>query len=158
MTSPGLAVARSGATSLVLTRTFAAPPALVFAALTRPDLLRRWHGAHGWRLTECEVDLRAGGAWRFVSLGPDGAEMAMSGVFHEVVPPVRIVQTEVHRGWTDGAALVTTELAETGGRTAMTVTVEYSSPEVREQALRSPMRRGAGEAYDRLETLLAQEK
>lgn len=158
MTSPhtghGLRVVASGSTSLVLTRTFDAPAPLVFAALTEPDLLRRWHGARGWRLTACEVDLRPGGAWRFVSAGPAGAEMELHGLFHEVEPPVRLVQTEVHRDWAEGEALVTTVLDETDGCTAMTVTARYSSAEVRDAVVRSPMERGAGEGYDRLATLL----
>lgn len=116
MTSPhtghGLRVVASGSAGLVLTRTFAAPAPLVFAALTEPDLLRRWHGARGWRLTACEVDLRPGGAWRFVSTGPAGAEMELHGHFHEVDPPARLVQTEIHRDWADGEALVTTELSK----------------------------------------------
>ncbi|WP_082309893.1 SRPBCC family protein [Nonomuraea sp. SBT364] len=159
MTSPhpglGLRVVASGTTDLVLTRTFAAPAPLVFAALTQPELLRRWHGARGWRLTVCEVDLRPGGAWRFVSTGPADAEMALYGLFREVVPPVRLVQTEIHRDWPDGEALVITVLDETDGRTAMTVTARYSSSEIRDAVVRSPMERGAGEGYDRLAALLA---
>nr|WP_240687399.1 SRPBCC domain-containing protein [Amycolatopsis suaedae] len=86
MTFPhtGLRVTASGSTDLVLTRAFAAPASLVFAALTEPGLLRRWHGARGWHLTTCEVDLRPGGAWKFVSTGPDGTEMVIHGWFHEV--------------------------------------------------------------------------
>ncbi|MEV0584887.1 SRPBCC family protein [Nonomuraea sp. NPDC050310] len=159
MTSPhpglGLRVVASGTTDLVLTRAFAAPAPLVFAALTQPDLLRRWHGARGWRLTVCEVDLRPGGAWRFVSTGPAGAEMELHGLYHEVVPPVRLVQTEIHRDWAEGEALVTTVLAETDGHTAMTVTARYSSAEIRDAVVRSPMERGAGEGFDRLAALLA---
>lgn len=158
MTLPGLQVIETGTAGLVLTRKFAAPADLVFAALTQPELLRRWHGAHGWHLTGCDVDLRPGGAWRFVSHGPDGAEMEMYGVFREVEPPGRLVQTEIHRGWPEGAALVTTVLTETGGHTTMTVTAQYPSKEIRDQVVRSPMRRGAGEAYDRLASLLDHEK
>ncbi|MGH8877248.1 MAG: SRPBCC family protein [Stackebrandtia sp.] len=145
-----LRVVASGQRDLVLNRAFAAPAPLVFATLTRPNLLRRWHGANGWQLTVCEVDLRVGGAWRFVSSGPDGAEMEMRGLFREVEPPVRLVQTEIRDDWTDGAALVTTVLDEADGRTAMTVTVQYSTTEIRDLVLRSPMERGAGEAYERL--------
>ena len=57
---------------IVLTRVFDAPRHLVFDALTKPELLKRWYGARGWNLVVCEVDLRVGGAWRFVSRGPDG--------------------------------------------------------------------------------------
>lgn len=155
MMSAGLQVVARGATDIVLTRTFTAPARLVFAALTQPDLLRRWHGARGWRLEVCEVDLRPDGAWRFVSRGPDGSEMDMHGIFREVVEPVRLVQTEIHAGWTGGDALVTTVLDEAHGSTTMTINVQYSSPEIRDQVLRSPMQRGAGEAYDRLADVLS---
>lgn len=151
-----LRVVASGTTDLVLTRDFAAPASLVFDALTQPELLRRWHGARGWRLTVCEVDLRPGGAWRFVSTGPGGAEMTLSGEYREIRPPGRLVQTETHDGWTEGTALVTTELTGTPGRTTMTVTSRYPSPEVRDVIARSPMERGAGEAFDRLAALLAE--
>jgi uncharacterized protein YndB with AHSA1/START domain len=152
----GLRVSARGDTDLVLTRTFAAPAPLVFAALTEPDLLPRWHGARGWQLTVCEVDLRPGGAWRFVSTGPGGAEMEMYGEFREIAPPVRLVQTEIHSGWPEGEALVTTVLDDTAGTTAMTVTARYSSSEIRDQVVRSPMERGAGEAYNRLAAVLEQ--
>ncbi|HEX4701929.1 MAG TPA: SRPBCC family protein [Pseudonocardiaceae bacterium] len=156
MTPHGLRVVAAGASDLVLTRTFAAPAPLVFDALTRPELLRRWYGAHGWRLTGCEVDLRPGGAWRFVSRGPEGASMVQHGVFRDIVPPQRLVQTEIHDDWPAGEALITTVLAEdeTAGHTAMTITARYSSAEIRDQVVRSPMERGAGESYDRLAALL----
>ncbi|MFI0487085.1 SRPBCC domain-containing protein [Actinomadura sp. 9N215] len=60
---------------------------------TAPPLARR----RGWRLTVCEVDPRPGGAWRFGSTGPAGAEMELHGLFRQVVPPVRLIQTEIHR-------------------------------------------------------------
>ncbi|GAA1290591.1 ATPase [Planotetraspora silvatica] len=152
----GLSVTTPSDTELVLTRTFAASRPLVFDAFTRPELLRRWHGARGWHLVVCEIDLRPGGAWRFVSRGPDGAEMGLSGVYHEVEPPYRLVHTESHTGWEEGAALVTTVFDESHGRTTMNTTVRYSSREIRDSVLRTPMKRGAGEAYDRLAEVLSE--
>ncbi|WP_329093713.1 MULTISPECIES: SRPBCC family protein [unclassified Streptosporangium] len=150
----GLTVRAVSDTDLVLTRTFAAPRRLVFDAFTRPELLRRWHGARGWHLVVCEIDLRPGGVWRFVSRGPEGAELGHGGVFHEVAAPGRLVQSEVHDGWEEGEALVTTVFDERDGRTAMTTTVRYPSREARDGVLRTPMKRGAGEAYDRLAEML----
>ncbi len=43
--------------------------------MTKPELLKRWHGAQGWNLIECAVDLRVGGDWRIVSQGPGGMMM-----------------------------------------------------------------------------------
>ena len=75
---------------IVLTRVFDAPRHLVFDALTKPELLKRWFGPRGWSLVVCDVDLRVGGAWRFVLRGPDGTEMGMSGIYREIARPERI--------------------------------------------------------------------
>lgn len=64
---------------LVATRSFDAPRELVFEAWTSPGLLRRWYGPRGWSLVVCEIDLRVGGAWRFVSRKPDGREVGQRG-------------------------------------------------------------------------------
>ncbi|MCW2882004.1 MAG: Activator of Hsp90 ATPase 1 family protein [Sphaerisporangium sp.] len=152
----GLSVTAPSDTELVLSRTFAASRELVFDAFTRPELLRRWHGARGWHLVVCEIDLRPGGAWRFVSRGPAGAELGHGGVYREVEAPARLVQTEVYDGWDAGPTLVTTVLDEGDGRTAMTTTVRYPSRDVRDSVLQTPMERGAGEAYDRLAELLSE--
>src|SRR5439155_25403833 len=86
---------------IVMTRVFDAPRGLVFDAMTKPELLKRWlFGPPGWSMVVCEDDPRVGGAFRWVWRGPDGAEMAMRGVYREVVPPERIVRTESFEvGW-----------------------------------------------------------
>lgn len=152
----GLVVSAPSDTEVLLSRTFDAPRRRVFDAFTRPELLRQWHGARGWRLAVCEIDLRPGGAWRFVSHGPGGAEMGHGGVFHEVDAPARLVQSEIRDGWEAGEALVTTVFHERDGRTAMNTTVRYPTRAIRDSVLRSPMRRGAGESYDRLDDLLSE--
>lgn len=150
-----LAVATPSDTEIVLTRVFAAPRRLVFDALTTPDLLVRWHGAQGWNLVGCEVDLRVGGAWRFVSRGPGGAEMTMSGVYREVDPPARLVHTEALDQGDAGEALVTMVLDEQGGRTTLTTTIRYPTRELRDAVVATRMAGGVGESYDRLADVLA---
>ena len=76
---------------LVVTRVFDAPRALVFAAFTTPELLKRWYGPDGWSMVICEIDLRTGGAWRFVSRRPNGKEVGQHGIYREIVAPERIV-------------------------------------------------------------------
>lgn len=142
-------------TEIVLTREFDAPRHLVFDALTKPELLARWFGARGWRLVHCEIDLRAGGAWRFASRGPGGASMAQGGVYREVVPPDRLVYTESFDDqWYPGESTVSHALVERDGRTTLTTTLRYPSREVRDIVLRSPMERGVSESYERLAALL----
>ncbi len=141
---------------IVLTRDFDAPRALVFDAWTKPELLKRWLGPQGWSLVVCEIDLRVGGAWRYVMHGPDGAVMGMRGVYREIVPPERLVSTEsFDEPWSQGESLVTTVLVQQGGKTRVTTTVLYPSPEARDAVISSNMERGLAEGYDRLAELLA---
>jgi uncharacterized protein YndB with AHSA1/START domain len=140
-----------------VTRDFDAPRRLVFDAFTRPELVRRWLlGPPGWTMPLCEIDLRVGGAYRYVWRSEkDGAQMGMSGVFREIVPPERIVATEkFDDAWYPGVALDTTVFVETGGITRATITVLYASQEARDTARRSGMEYGMAAGYDRLEALL----
>jgi len=150
-----LKVETRGDREIVMTRVFDAPRELVFKALTTPELLKRWFGPHGWTLTECEVDLRVGGAWRFLSKGPDGRTMGMRGVYREIVPPERIQYTESFDEWAEqGSALITTTLAERDGRTTLTCVSLAPSREVRDAVIRTGMEHGAAETYDRLADML----
>jgi uncharacterized protein YndB with AHSA1/START domain len=154
----GLRVTTPTDREIVMTRVFDAPRALVFEALTRPALLRCWLlGPPGWTLPVCEIDLKVGGALRFVWRGPDGTEMGMNGVYREVAPPERLVHTELFdTDWTGGETLVTTVLREqAGGGTTLTSTVLYSSREARDAALRTGMEQGVAASYDWLAELLA---
>lgn len=137
---------------IAMTRVFEAPRNLVFDAWTKPELLKRWLGVrNGWSLAVCEIDLRVGGAYRYVWRGPDGAEMGMGGVYREIVPPERLVATEsFDDAWYPGQALDTIVLVEHGGKTTATTTVHYESREARDAVLQSDMDRGVAESYDKL--------
>jgi uncharacterized protein YndB with AHSA1/START domain len=142
---------------IAMTRVFDAPRNLVFDAWTKPELLKRWLGVRGgWTFAVCEVDLRVGGAYRFVWRGPDGTEMGMGGVYREIARPGRLVATEKFDDpWYEGEALDTTVLVEKGGKTTVTTTVLYASRDVRDAVLKSPMEKGVAESYDKLAELLA---
>src|SRR5262245_58096521 len=112
---------------IVITRVVDAPRRLVFEAFTNPVHVPHWMlGPQGWTMPVCEIDLRPGGAWRFVWRHTDGSEMAMHGVYQEIVPPERLVSTEVWGGdWPE--ALNTLILTEEGGRTTIVTQVLYTS-------------------------------
>jgi len=57
---------------IVITRVVDAPRRLVFAAYTNPEHVARWYGPSTMTLVVCDIDLRPGGAWRFILRGPDG--------------------------------------------------------------------------------------
>jgi uncharacterized protein YndB with AHSA1/START domain len=153
-----LKVEARGDREIVMTRAFDAPRELVFDALTKPELLKRWFGAiEGWSLAVCEVDLRVGGAYRYLWRGPDGSQMGMRGVFREIVRPERIVNTEqFDESWYPGGAVETTTLVEKGGTTTLTATVRYDSREARDAVLKSPMEQGVAAGYDILDQFLAE--
>lgn len=143
---------------IVMTREFDAPRQLVFDAHTKPEHIVRWFGLRGEQMPVCEVDLRVGGRWRYVLSAP-GGEMGIYGIYQEIVPPERLVTTEVFEGEffeAMGSGTVNTMvLEEHDGKTTMTLTVNYRTKEQRDAVLASPMEQGAGESFDRLEELLA---
>jgi uncharacterized protein YndB with AHSA1/START domain len=158
MTNTGtLQVTTPSEREIAMARAFDAPSDLVFDAWTKPELLSRWLGVRaGWSMAVCEVDLKVGGAYRFVWRGPDGNEMGMGGVYREIVRAERLVATEKFDDpWYAGEALDTTVFVEEGGQTTVTTTVLYASQEVRDAVLESGMDRGVAESYDTLDELLA---
>src|SRR5438105_9394541 len=144
---------------IVLTRIFNAPRSLVFDAMSKAHLLQRWlSGPPGWSMVACENDPRVGGVFRHVWRNIDGREMAMRGVYREVVPPERIVRTESFEFGGDpraGEQVGTLVLTEQGGKTTLTLTVRYPSKEARDAAIASGMERGVAASYDSLAELLA---
>ena len=134
-----------------MTRDFNAPRRLVWEAWTKPEHVPHWMlGPEGWTMPVCEIDLRPGGAWHFVWRRGDGTEMEMRGVYEEVAPPERLVNTESWGAdWPE--TLNTLVLSEQDGKTTtMTTTILYPSKEARDAALQTGMKDGASVSFDRL--------
>ncbi len=140
-----------------ITRTFDAPAALVFEAWTTPAFVRRWWGFESSPLIVCDIDLRAGGAWRYVTREPDGAELGWHGTFLEIDPPHRLVSTEVFEGYPDGEARNTLTLTPApDGTTNLLIKVLHTSKENRDGHIASGMESGLQHTLDRLDDLLLQ--
>jgi uncharacterized protein YndB with AHSA1/START domain len=155
--SSTFSITAHGDREIVVTRVFDAPRRLVFDAYTKPELVKRWLlGPDGWSMPVCEIDLRAGGKYRYVwKNDADGREMGMSGIYREVMAPERIVATEIFdEAWYPGEALGTIVLVERDGKTTLTQTILYNSRETRDAVLKSPMQTGMAASYDRLEKVL----
>ena len=157
MTAPTLLITTPTDREIAMTRVFDAPRSLVFDAMTKPELMKRWyHGPDGWILSVCEVDLRVGGRYRCVWSGEGKKDMAMGGEYREIVVPERIVQTEqFEKAWYPGEAIITLEFAEQDGKTTFTGTMTYDTREIRDAVAKSGMERGVTASYDRLADLLA---
>jgi uncharacterized protein YndB with AHSA1/START domain len=149
-----LKVATPSDREVELTRIFAAPRHLVFDALTKPELLRKWYGPAGWTLDVCEVDLKVGGAWRFVVRRPDGKAIGQKGFYREIVPGERIVNTESWEDWDAGECLVTTVLDEKNGQTTFTSTILFPSQVVRDTVVKAGLEHSAASSYIKLDQFL----
>jgi uncharacterized protein YndB with AHSA1/START domain len=153
-----LTIVTRGNREIQITRTFDAPRRAVFAALTRPEFLRRWmYGPDDWALHSSEIDLRPGGGFRLVWKHLAGkAQVAMCGTCLEVQTPTRVVATEAYEQpwYFEGEAITTLELADEGEQTLLTVRTRYPSRAARDLVMESPLALGLSASYDRLEMLL----
>jgi uncharacterized protein YndB with AHSA1/START domain len=140
---------------ILIEREFDAPRHLVFKAYTTPELVRRWWHANHGDMTQCEIDLRVGGGWRYVMRARGGFEVAFHGEYREIVPDERIVSTEVFEGMPDAPAVDTVTFAEVDGRTTLSILVQHSSRENRDAHINSGMEDGLHIAMDLLESVAA---
>src|SRR5687767_14595649 len=142
-------------TEIQMSRLFDAPRRLVFEAMTQPEHVKEWWGrlGEGYSVPVCEIDLRVGGAWRFVNKHPNG-EAAFHGEYLEIVPYSRLAFTEIFEEFPDGVSWVTADLVDEGGKTRMSATVRYQSKDVRDMVMSTGMANGAAISYDRLEDLV----
>src|SRR5580765_8381668 len=134
-----------GDREIAIERDFNSPRTFVFDAFTKPELVRQWLlGPDGWTMPVCEIDLRVGGAYRYVwRKEAAGIEMGMGGVFREVTTPKKLVATEkFDDAWYPGEAIDTTVFEEKGEITKVRLTVLYESKEARDTASRSGMEHG----------------
>ncbi len=138
-----------------MTRLFDASRERVFEAMTRCVHVKRWWGGlgEGYSVPVCEIDLRPGGAWRFVNRHPQG-EVTFYGEYREITPPSKLVYTEIFEQYPDTVSVVTALFADEGAKTRYTATVRYPSQEVRDIVMSTGMEQGAGLSYDRLEEVL----
>src|ERR1041385_4163104 len=118
-------VQRKSDRELVVTRTFDAPPRLVFEAWSRPELFKKWWvpKSMGMTLRSCEMDVRTGGKYRL----DFGDGMDFFGRYIEVTPPSRIVWTNEEGG--ENGSVTTVTFEEKGGQTLLVMSELYPSKE-----------------------------
>jgi uncharacterized protein YndB with AHSA1/START domain len=136
-------------------RIFDAPRDRVFALYTDPALIPEWWGPHGTTTIVDRMEVRTGGAWRFISRDCEGSETAFRGTYREVTPPERIVQTFEWEGMPGHVSVETAVFEDLGDRTRVTTTSLFHTAEERDGMLQSGMEKGLNETYERLDALLA---
>ncbi|MFN2134657.1 MAG: SRPBCC family protein [Candidatus Promineifilaceae bacterium] len=144
--------------TVVIERVFDAPRERVWRTITDPALIPSWWGPEKYPTRVEEMDVRVGGRWRFISDDGQGNEMPFSGVYKELDPPARLVQTFNFEPIGPGhESTETTILSETeDGKTRMTVTAVYGSLADYDGTIESGMEGGARETWQRLADLLSE--
>jgi uncharacterized protein YndB with AHSA1/START domain len=79
---------------LMVERVVRVSPERAWAAWTDPEHVRRWYAPAPGVISECEIDLRPGGVFRFVPRQPDGVENPITCCYLEVVAFRRLVWTD----------------------------------------------------------------
>lgn len=149
-TKTGMTLTLPSDLAIVMTRVFDAPRELVWEAWTDPKHPPHWMtGSEGWSMPVCEIDLRVGGAWHFIWHKDGEEKMEMRGVYREIAPPERLINTE-NWGGDHPETLVTMTLNERDGKTTMVCLTEYPSKESRDAALKTGMEEGAAQSFELL--------
>lgn len=158
MTAPSSRTTDSTQQEVVITRLFDAPRDLVFEALTDPKHVQQWWSPHGFTNPRVEIDLRPGGMMLVDMRGPDGQIYPDKSIFHEIVPPERLVFTSTAFEDENGEAQLqvhhTITFDEQDGKTMLTLRARVlkASPEVMEAL--AGMEQGWSESFDKLEAVL----
>jgi uncharacterized protein YndB with AHSA1/START domain len=144
---------------MTMTRTFDAPRALVWKALSEPEHAVRWWGPHGHSNRVLEWDWRVGGKWKIETTTQDQQVIVFFGEYREIEKPVKVTQTFSFDQLPPGAHSVdTVELEEVDGKTVYRCTSTLPDVESRDGMIASGMETGAREGFERLDAMLEEWK
>ena len=141
---------------ILITREFDAPRDVVFKAMIDRALISRWWGPRGHTTRVDKMEVRPGGAWRYISGTSAADETAFRGEYREIKTPERIVQTFEWEPMAGHISVDTATLTERDGRTLLTVRSLFASKEDRDGMVQSGMEKGLAETHDRFAELLAE--
>jgi uncharacterized protein YndB with AHSA1/START domain len=145
-----------GATHIVVTRRFAAPPEAVYRAHTQPEIIQRWLlGPDGWTMPVCIVEARPGGKFRYEWVNGKGAGFHVTGEYLALEPYSRLVHVErMHLPDATPDNHVETRFDPDGAGTLMTMRMTLPDAATRAAMLKTGMERGMEASYVRLEGLI----
>jgi len=136
-------------------RKFDAPAELVFDVWTTAEHVRNWWGYPEHEMTDCSIDLRVGGTYRFAAQVPDFGEVAFHGVYKEIERPARLVATEIYEAFPETEGVNTLTLEEKDGVTTMVIISSYPDQATRDAVVGSGMEHGLQVSLDRAEKIMA---
>lgn len=141
---------------LVISRVIKAPRERVFEAFTDPHHISMWWGPRGFTTTTHAMEVKPGGAWRFIMHGPDGTDYPNRIVYTEVVRPERLCYDQGDDDTSsapDFKVVVTFE--EQGGQTALTLRMICATVEQLEGMKKFGAIEGGRQTLERLEEYLS---
>lgn len=147
-------VAEPGQLDIRMSRDFDAPRDLVFKAYTDPMLVPQWWGPKSLTTVVDKMDIKMGGIWRFIHRDAEGTEYAFFGVYHQIVPPERIIYTFEFEGMPGHVLLETISFEEQDGKTRLVNTAVFQTVEDRDGMIETGMESGAAESWERFDELL----
>ena len=153
---------RTSDRELLITRTFNAPPRIVFDAWTKAELVRQWWAPSslGVSIVSVDADVRVGGRYRYVLKPRQHPEFAFSGQYKEVTPYSRLVYTTFFEPNLEpptseaDAAIATVTFEAAGEKTHLVSRELYPSKEVLDAVIASGMETGMRETMDQLDELV----
>jgi uncharacterized protein YndB with AHSA1/START domain len=143
-----------GEREILTERVFDAPRDRVWAAYTDPELIPRWWGLRRSETRIDHLELRPGGAWRFVERNSDGSEAAFRGVYREVIPIERLAYTFEYEGKPGHVLIDTVEFEDLGEQTKLVIHSLFHTTEERDWMIDAGMEKGLNEGYEQLDELL----
>lgn len=153
-----LLLAEPGKHAAIIIRVHDAPSDLVFKVTTDPKLVPQFWGPERFTTTVDRMDVRKGGIWRFLQRDLEGNEFAFNGLYHEIKPPERIIDTWEWEGMAGHVLLETITYEEIEGKTKMTNITVFQSVDDRDGMYRAGMVEGSEATMDRLAKLLKKKK
>ena len=144
-----------GEREIVMAYSFAASPERVFEAWNDTSGMGSWYGPEGHELIVAEQDLRVGGAWRYGTRDESGEETILYGIYQEIEPGSRMVNTEIFAGMPDFETVVTLTFEAEGEGTRMTSVALHPVAESRDGAMASGMEAGVRQTFERFAAHLA---
>ena len=145
--------AESGSTTIMLTRLFDAPPSAVFEAWTKAKHVARWWDPTGAPLAICEIDLRPGGAFRWINQGDKGLEFPFTGTYRKIAPPHGLVFA-ARTFPSSPESIATLSFTEDSGGTKFIMTIECQSIEDRDALLAMRVDVGTARTLENLAAFL----
>jgi len=155
-----------------IARIIDAPRTLVFKAWTEAARVKEWWGPECFTCPVCEIDLRVGGAYRFVMRSPEGVDYAMTGVYRKIDEPKELVFTDVcdehpadwhevvnrNRPNAKGnlkGMVTTVTFEEESNKTNLTVKMHFDSIEDHDALVKIGMADGWSQTLDKLQDYIA---